>query len=117
MGYTAPEFLRRHPADGRADWYAAGVILYEWIYGQRPFASDEPAVEVAGHLEHAPDFERIMVRPAPDWMREVIGRLLAKEPDERGTNIIELLTWMSQFDASLHPDTIRAAPRSSYCIP
>ncbi len=106
MGYTAPEFLRRQPADGRADWYSAGVILYEWVYGQRPFASNEPAVEVEGHLERSPDFKRTMVRPAPDWIREVAARLLAKEPDERGTNVIELLTWMSQFDSSLHPDLI-----------
>lgn len=108
MGYTAPEFLRRHPADGRADWYSAGIILYEWVYGQRPFASDEPADEVVGHLERLPDFNRTMVRPAPEWIPDVIGRLLAKEPGERGSDVLALLEWLSQFDPGLHPDTILA---------
>lgn len=106
VGYTAPEFLRQDPADGRADWYSAGVVLYEWVYGERPFASEETADEVAGHLERAPDFERTPVRPMPPWMPQVIARLLAKDPDERAADISDLLTWLSQFDAQLHPDVI-----------
>jgi serine/threonine protein kinase len=41
VGYCAPEFLNLQSADGRADWYSTGVILYEWLFGTRPFASDD----------------------------------------------------------------------------
>jgi len=114
MGYTAPEFLRREPADGRADWYSVGIILYEWIFGQRPFTSEEPAVEVAGHLEHSPDLNRPMVRIGPDWIPDLLARLLAKAPDERGANVLDLLAWMSRFDPKLHPDVILEEQLNDY---
>lgn len=106
IGYCAPEFLRNEPADGRADWYAVGAMLYEWVFAARPFAAPEPAMEITGHLESAPDMDRPMVRPAPEWVREVMARLLAKQPDERGEDEINLLEWMADFDPDLAPNAI-----------
>jgi serine/threonine protein kinase/Tfp pilus assembly protein PilF len=106
VGYTAPEFLRREPADGRADWYSVGIILYEWLFGQRPFAADDTAIEIAGHLEQSPNLERTAVKSAPAWAKEVLARLLAKQPVARGSDVFDLLTWLSQFDPDLHPDRI-----------
>ncbi len=108
VGYCAPEFLTNQPADGRADWYAAGIILYEWIFGVRPYAAGEPALEIAGHLEGAPDFDRPRLRPAPPWADEVIARLLAKTADERAADEHSLLTWLAGFDAALDPTAITA---------
>lgn len=108
VGYCAPEFLTHQPADGRADWYAAGVILYEWIFGVRPYAAGEPALEIAGHLEGAPDFDRPRRRSAPSWADEVIARLLAKTADERADDEVSLLAWLAGFDAALDPTAITA---------
>lgn len=106
VGYCAPEFLQNLPADGRADWYAAGVILYEWIFGVRPYADDEPAAEIAGHLEGTPNFGAPKVRRAPEWAVTVIERLLAKTADERGEDEHALLSWLAQFDARFEPTHI-----------
>ncbi|HWO56684.1 MAG TPA: tetratricopeptide repeat protein [bacterium] len=108
VGYCAPEFLTNQPADGRADWYAAGIILYEWIFGVRPYAAGEPALEIAGHLEGAPDFDRPRLRQAPPWADDVIARLLAKSADERAADEHSLLTWLAGFDAALDPTGIVA---------
>jgi serine/threonine protein kinase/tetratricopeptide (TPR) repeat protein len=106
VGYYAPEFLNCLPADGRADWYSVGAILYEWLFGRRPFAAEDPANEIAGHLEQSPSMDLPLVRPAPQWAKDVIARLLAKMPDERARDIYELLQWLGQFDSELTLETI-----------
>lgn len=106
VGYCAPEFLNNLPADGRADWYAIGIILYEWIFGERPYCSDEPAAEIGGHLEGRADFDRARLRPAPPWADEVIQRLLAKTADERADDELALLAWLAQFDEELEPTAL-----------
>ncbi len=106
IGYCAPEFLNSLPADGRADWYAVGVILYEWIFGMRPYAADEPAIEITGHLEGVPDFDSVRQRPAPSWADEVIRRLLAKTADERADDEIALLNWLAEYDSGLEHSTL-----------
>jgi tetratricopeptide (TPR) repeat protein len=103
IGYCAPEFLNNQPADGRADWYSAGIILYEWIFGRRPYAADEPAIEIAGHLEGVPVFELPQHRPAPEWATELIARLLAKTADDRAVDEPSLLAFMAEFDPTLEP--------------
>ncbi|MEW5702936.1 MAG: serine/threonine-protein kinase [Candidatus Zixiibacteriota bacterium] len=106
VGYCAPEFLKCEPADGRADWYAVGAILYEWTYGRRPFASSETAMEVAGHLETAPEFSLPQVKPAPEWAQTVLARLLAKNPNERGRDDLDLLRWLAEYDPALELEAL-----------
>ena len=114
VGYCAPEFLNNLPADGLADWYAIGVILYEWVFGVRPYASDDPAIEIGGHLEGSPDFGRPRIRPAPDWADDVIIRLLSKNAEERADDEFSLLTWLSQFDNHLEPTALLNQQLSFY---
>ncbi|MBI5868389.1 MAG: serine/threonine protein kinase [candidate division Zixibacteria bacterium] len=106
VGYYAPEFLQRIPADGRADWYSIGAMLYEWVYGRRPFEAENPADEIAGHLEQSPNWDTPFVRPVPEWTRDVIARLLQKSPEQRGDDVYDLLGWLGQFDSELRPEVI-----------
>lgn len=106
VGYLAPEFLQLKPADARADWYSLGVILYEWLYGERPFAAADPADEVAAHLEREPEFDRPSRRAAPEWARAVIERLLRKQPDDRGASEYDILAWICQHDPAIDAEAI-----------
>ena len=49
--YMAPEQLNGEPADTRADVFAFGAVLYEYISGVHPFAAATPLATIARVLE------------------------------------------------------------------
>jgi len=52
--YMAPEQARGEPLDGRADLYAAAVILFQMVTGDIPFKGDTPMAIVSRHLVEQP---------------------------------------------------------------
>ncbi|AUX23762.1 protein kinase [Sorangium cellulosum] len=84
MGYIAPEQARGDgEVDARADVFSLGVLLFECVAGQRPFAADDPLAEMCRILlEEAPRLadRRPDVPPALDALA---ARLLAKDPAAR----------------------------------
>ncbi|WP_437961754.1 protein kinase [Sorangium sp. So ce119] len=84
LGYVAPEQARGDAdVDARADVFALGVLLFESVAGQRPFAADDPLAEMCRILlEEAP---RLADRrpDVPPPIDELVARLLAKDPAAR----------------------------------
>jgi serine/threonine protein kinase len=78
--YMAPERIREQgDVDGRSDLFSVGVILYEMLTGECPFAAATPAASLAAVLE-------VVVDPDPRidprvWLE--IRRALSKRPYER----------------------------------
>ncbi|MDC0676751.1 serine/threonine-protein kinase [Sorangium atrum] len=84
LGYVAPEQARGDAeVDARADVFGLGVVLFECLAGQRPFAADDPLAEVCRILlEEAPRL--VERRPdVPPFIDELVARLLAKDPAAR----------------------------------
>ena len=80
--YMAPEQFLARPADHRADIFAFAVALYYALYRDMPFdghtfAARQVAV-LAGVPRDAPADSKI-----PAWLRAVLLRGLAREPDDR----------------------------------
>jgi serine/threonine protein kinase len=80
--YCAPEQLRGADLDARADQYALGCTAFNLLSGYAPFHHSNPAVVISGHLSAPPPLlsER---RPELAELDAVIGKALAKTPDER----------------------------------
>src|SRR6266542_1520765 len=78
--YLAPEVISGDAADGRADVYALGIVLYEMLTGFVPFAGRDPTQMLRAHCE-----EPIPALPntVPLPVREVVERALHKDPHER----------------------------------
>ncbi|MBL8340698.1 MAG: serine/threonine protein kinase [Rubrivivax sp.] len=83
--YMSPEQIRGEPADGRADLWAAGVVLYEMLVGRPPFtATTGGAMDLlrnVGLQEPAPVSSLNASLPAS--LDDVLRRALAKKRDDR----------------------------------
>ncbi|MFY0564257.1 protein kinase domain-containing protein [Archangium lansingense] len=83
LPYMPPEQLRAKPLDRRADVYALGVVLYELLTGQRPYASESEAGLMQAILfePHTPAAEIREDLPFP--LRRILNKVLSKDRDQR----------------------------------
>ena len=89
--YMAPEQVRDERVDGRADLYALGVMLFEWLTGQTPFPEENAyAVLVRKVQEEAPE-TATMTSDIPPELNQMIKNLLARDPEQRYQSADELL--------------------------
>ena len=73
-------------ADARSDLYSLGVIFYEMLTGKRLWGDEGPAGLL--HLHVHGDVPRLPERLA--GYQAIIGRLLAKRPENRFQSAREL---------------------------
>jgi serine/threonine protein kinase len=81
--YMSPEQVKDEPIDGRSDLFSLGVVLYQCVTGQLPFAGDSLAKVVYKILHtdpHPPQLER---SEGAMMLREVMERALMKDPGGR----------------------------------
>ncbi|MBY0524337.1 MAG: serine/threonine protein kinase [Gemmataceae bacterium] len=90
--YLAPEqALDFHNADIRADIYSLGCTLYFLLAGQPPFAGGNLAQKVTNHLHSKPPDIGQFRKDVPPALVDVLGRMLAKRPEERFQTPAELV--------------------------
>jgi len=77
--YLAPEMVEEIGHDHRLDIWSLGVLLYEMVVGRPPFQSTNHALLIskiiAAELRYPPF--------VPQGFRDLVGRLLQKDPEER----------------------------------
>ncbi|KAJ1266396.1 hypothetical protein BS78_08G147800 [Paspalum vaginatum] len=83
--YVAPEVARGEPHGAAVDWWAYGVFLYELLHGRTPFAGADNQATLRNIARRALAFPPASgsVSPADAHARDLIARLLAKDPRER----------------------------------
>ncbi len=90
LAYMSPEQLAAGPLDARTDQFSFCVTLYEALHGVRPFAGRTFAAHLMavtqGTLEEPEG--RVSI---PRWLRALVLRGLAVEPDDRHPDMEALL--------------------------
>ena len=95
-GYAAPEQLRAEDVDGRTDLFALGVVLYSLLTGKDPWLGNLAHIPTTQIYELMVATERGLVRPMedatdiPPAMRNVVLKLLRRDPDDRFQTAREL---------------------------
>jgi serine/threonine protein kinase len=88
--YMAPEQIASEVVDHRADMWAVGVILYELLGGERPFAAAS-IPSLVYQIVHAPppplDDRKLGIPPR---LVQVVDRALQKNPDHRFRDLAHL---------------------------
>lgn len=89
VSYMSPEQVRGKPLDARTDLWSLGVVLYEMLFGQRPFVGETPSDVQALILLTEPNFPP-GIKKIPE-VKQILTRLLAKDLDKRYQNAADLL--------------------------
>ncbi len=79
--YMAPEQYQGKPRPA-SDQYALGVVVYEWLCGERPFQGTQREIEMQ-HLAAAPPPLRQKAPHVSVALEHVVLKALAKGPKER----------------------------------
>jgi eukaryotic-like serine/threonine-protein kinase len=83
--YMSPEqWIHSKGVDSKADVYALGVLLFQMVTGQLPFESKQQKDLMYFHLLERPPLERLEGLVPPET-RELISRMLGKQPSDRPT--------------------------------
>src|SRR5712691_6434314 len=81
--YMSPEQLQGLPIDRRTDVFSAGVILYQFLTGQKPFTGEGAwTVQKKIVQDDPPAPSSINVALSPEFDR-VVAKALAKDPNQR----------------------------------
>jgi serine/threonine protein kinase/Tol biopolymer transport system component len=83
IGYMAPEQILGRAVDHRSDIFSFGCILYEAITRRRPFTADSQLEAMQRIMHEHPAPMESFVGDVPPQLRQLVGRCLAKNPDER----------------------------------
>ncbi|OXC70861.1 hypothetical protein AYX13_00277 [Cryptococcus neoformans] len=110
--YLAPEsILGIGQDDAAVDWWALGVVLYEFLYGFPPFHAETPEKVFDNVVSRRIDWHEDEVGISPE-ARDLINRLLCSDPQKRlGANGAEEVK-NHPFFAPINWDTIATSEAS-----
>ncbi len=90
--YLAPEVVRGGTPTAQSDLYALGVTLFEMTFGRLPYTTRKQGLShrLGAHLTSAPEFPDPWPADLPPGWRDVLARLLEKDPADRPDNAAEV---------------------------
>ncbi|MBL8409370.1 MAG: serine/threonine-protein kinase [Candidatus Accumulibacter phosphatis] len=99
MDYLAPEQIRGKSADARADVWSLGVLFYEMLTANMPFAADSVGV-LCERISRAEYRTPTLASPLSADLQRIIGRCLRSDAAERYHDARELLDDLGQIGQS-----------------
>ena len=103
VSYLSPEQVQRGIADSRSDVYAAGIVGYEMLTGEKPFSADSPIQIAYMHVNEEIPRLRSKRKEIPQALDDLIASSTAKDPDERPRTAGEFLEKLQQIQIDLDP--------------
>lgn len=108
--YIAPELWLGKTPTPAADLYSLGIMLYEIVTGNVPFEDAYPGGVMKMHLDTAVTAPKTVNSQVPDWLNNLIVRLLEKQPHKRPKNAREVIEYVSPQLSSQNPNTEQKLP-------
>jgi serine/threonine-protein kinase len=103
VSYLSPEQVQRGVADSRSDVYAAGIVAYEMMTGEKPFSAESPIQVAYMHVNEEIPRLRSKRKDIPQALDDLIASSTAKNPDERPRTAGDFLEKLQQIQIDLDP--------------
>ena len=103
VSYLSPEQVQRGVADSRSDVYAAGIVAYEMLTGEKPFSADSPIQIAYMHVNEEIPRLRSKRKDIPQALDDLIASSTAKNPDDRPRTAGDFLDELQQIQINLDP--------------
>ena len=116
--YMSPEQIQGQKVDRRTDIFSAGIVLYQFLTGQKPFEGTQFVLQQKIVLED-PVWPSAIVQVPPEFDR-VIARALAKDVEHRyqsARGFADALKRLLAGKAPEDPDEVLARPLSPMTSP
>ena len=91
LAYMAPELIRRQFTDQRCDIYALGITMYEMFAGSRPFIGIDNFARLMQVMNTKADPPSVVNPNISPEMERIILKAIEKDPNDRYTNVRELV--------------------------
>ena len=91
-GYMAPEQARGEAVDARADVFSFGCVLYQMLCGKSAFSGHNALDRYVAIVSEDPPRLKEQEPRVPDALDELVHRALSKDPDDRPSNMEEVLS-------------------------
>jgi serine/threonine protein kinase len=92
--YMAPEQIQQHPRPA-SDQYSLGIVVYEWLSGERPFQGSSTEIAVKHSTALPPSLQEKSSTISQE-VEQVVFKALAKDPKERFEKVIDFATTLEQ---------------------
>ena len=99
--YMSPEQAQGRLLDARSDLFSLGSVMYTMCTGRPAFRAETP-YGVIHRVCHDQPRSIVDINPdIPDWLIEIIGRLMSKQPDYRYQSAAEVAQLLSRHLTAL----------------
>ena len=110
--YMSPEQCRGHGSTTASDLYAAGLILFEMVTGQRPFPGPDLVDYLYQHVSSPSPMARSLKPELPAALETVIQTALQKDPSKRFKSAQEFRKALQEIYRGLTPSRDTTPNRS-----
>ncbi|MFC1654653.1 protein kinase [Myxococcota bacterium] len=107
--YMAPEYVKGKNFDGRADLFSLGVVLYELLTGENPFAAVMPKEIWEKIVKYDPPKPSKTSPKVPKALDAVVSRALSKDPEKRYRTGEEMAAVLVSFFSDVGRDRVAGA--------
>lgn len=104
--FMAPEQALGQKLDQRADLFSLGSVLYQMVSGRPPFRANNTVAALKRVTEDTPRSIREIIPETPQWLCDIIGKLHAKNPDDRYQSARDVAEVLADCESQLRSHAV-----------
>jgi len=112
--YFSPEQAKGGAVSAKSDIYSLGAVMYEMLTGVVPFTGETPISIAIKHLQDDPQPLREVNPSVPPIMEALVLKAMAKNPEQRFTDVGALIADLRSAQHFLRDDHTRRLAREDF---